>query len=346
MRDIFQDISEWVAAGDAFALATVVKTWGSAPRQAGSAMAVAGDMRVAGSVSGGCVEGAVIEEARKVLKDGIPRLLNFGVSDETAWSVGLSCGGKIEVLVEKHLAFSGDESERRIWQTLREAIGSNQPAILLTHLDPEKHRHLLIFPDGSQIGDWGYLNAAANRQALENYRRRQSECVVIEGEPVFAQVFPRKSRLLIIGAGHIAVPLVKFAKELDFETLVIDPRKIFASIERFPIPPDELRCDWPQTALTETDVNEDTHAALLTHDPKIDDPALHILLNSKAAYIGALGSGKTHQKRCQRLREAGFPEEAISRIRGPVGLDIGASTPAEIALSIVAEIVKGKGLRA
>lgn len=342
MQDIFDSIAKWVADGEVFALATVIKTWGSAPRQAGSAMAITGDVKIAGSVSGGCIEGAVIEEAQKVLESGTPRLLQFGVADETAWSVGLSCGGKIEVFVEKHIASSADESERRIWQTLEDAILQNRPCILLTRLTPEKYGHLLIIPDGSQVGDWAYLNAAANRQALENYRRRQSERALIEDEPVFVQVFPRKDKLIIIGAGHISLPLVKFAKDLDFEVVVIDPRKIFASTERFPVPPDELLHRWPQEALPQIELNEETCAVLLTHDPKIDDPALHLLLNTKAFYIGALGSGKTHQKRCKRLREAGFSEAAIQRIRGPVGLDIGAGTPTEIALSIMAEIVKDR----
>jgi xanthine dehydrogenase accessory factor len=343
MKDIFQEISGWIAGEEKFAFATVIKTWGSAPRQPGAAMAVTQDLRVAGSVSGGCIEGAVIEEAQKVWEDGKPRLLNFGVSDETAWSVGLSCGGKVEVWVEPHIAFSADKTEKRIWQTLEKVIRQNQPCILLTRLISEKHDHLLVFPDGSQIGDWAYLNAAANRRALENYARRETERVLIDGEPVFVQVFPRQDRLLIIGAGHISVPLVKFAKELDFELVVIDPRKIFAAAGRFPVSPDKLLHQWPQEALSQVDLNEETCAVLLTHDPKIDDPALHILLNSKVVYIGALGSRKTHQKRCERLRKAGFSEETIARIRGPVGLDIGAKNPTEIALSIIAEIVQVKG---
>lgn len=340
MRDIFETITHWVSGNKPFALATVIRTWGSSPREAGSMMAVSGETEVAGSVSGGCIEGAVIEEALRVLQSGVPRRLSFGVSDETAWSVGLSCGGNIEVFVEKHPAFSGDAAEQRIWQSLEQALRGNRPAILLTRLAPEKYCHLLVFPDGAQIGDWGYLNRAAREQALQSYRARRSEALLIENEPVFVQVFPRKDRLIVVGAGHISVPLVKFARELGFETIVIDPRKTFAAVERFPAPPDQLCCSWPDEALTEIQLNEDTCAVLLTHDPKIDDPALHILLKSEVAYLGALGSRKTHQQRCQRLKEAGFSEDAIARIRGPVGLDIGASAPAEIALSIMAEVVQ------
>lgn len=345
MRDIFETISHWVSGNKPFALATVIRTWGSSPRGVGSMMAVSGESEVAGSVSGGCIEGAVIEEALKALHSGVPRRLSFGVSDETAWSMGLSCGGKIEVFVEKHLAFTGEAMERRIWHSLEQALRRNDPAILLTHLGAEKSRHLLFFPDGSQVGDWGDMNRAAGEQALQNYRARRSEALQIEAEPVFVQVFPRKDRLIVIGAGHICIPLLKFARELDFETIVIDPRKTFAAVERFPEPPDQLFCSWPDEVLSRIELNGDTRAVLLTHDPKIDDPALHILLKSEVAYVGALGSRKTHEKRCQRLEEAGFSVETIARIRGPVGLDIGAAAPAEIALSIMAEIVQIKNRR-
>ncbi len=345
MHDIFETISHWVSGNKPFALATVIRTWGSSPRGVGSTMAVSGETEVAGSVSGGCIEGAVIEEALKALRSGVPRRLSFGVSDETAWSVGLSCGGKIEVLVEKHPAFSGEATERGIWQALEQAFRRNDPTILLTRLGGEESRHLLLFPDGSQIGDWGEMNRAAREQALQNYRARRSEVLQIEAEPVFVQIFPRKARLIIIGAGHISISLLKFSRELDFETIVIDPRKTFAAAERFPASPDQLLCSWPDEALSEIALNDDTYAALLTHDPKIDDPALHILLKSEVAYVGALGSRKTHAKRCKRLEEAGFSAETIARIRGPVGLDIGAATPAEIALSIMAEIVQTRNRR-
>jgi xanthine dehydrogenase accessory factor len=182
----------------------------------------------------------------------------------------------------------------------------------------------------------------AERLAREAYDQREPEVVELAGGEVFVQVFPRRDQLLIIGAGHITIPLVQYAAALDFETVVVDPRKVFASTERFPVAPDHLIPEWPQEALARRSLNEDTYALLLTHDPKIDDPALLLLLKSPVRYIGALGSRRTHAKRCGRLREAGFDEAAISRIKGPAGLDIGAESPAEMALSMIAEAIAAK----
>jgi xanthine dehydrogenase accessory factor len=255
------------------------------------------------------------------------------VADEKAWSVGLSCGGEVSVWVEPHWAFSAPA----IWQELRACVAQRRPAVLLTQLQPAPP--LLVEPDGRVTGDWGSLTQAAVRAALEAYQQRESQRLEVGGVPVFAQVFPRPAQLLLIGAGHIAVPLVQFARALDFETIVMDPRRVFASQVRFPIPPHRLLAEWPHERLSSWDLNEDTYAVLLTHDPKIDDPALHLLLKAPVAYIGALGSRKTHAQRCARLQEAGFSPEEIARIKGPIGLDIRARTPAEIALSIMAQVV-------
>jgi len=342
MQDIFTEVEKWLQRGQPFALATVTKTWGSAPRGVGSGMAITEDMQVIGSVSGGCIEGEVIEAAKQVLRSGVPQLLSFGVSDETAWSVGLSCGGKVNVFVEKHPAFSENPLAREAWEAAHTALSHNQPAILLTKLDPEKHAHLLVFPDGKTFGDGEHFPEHALQIAIEAYEKRQSRQLEIGDESIFVQVFPRKDRLIVIGAAHISIPLVKLAKELDFEVIAIDPRRVFATPERFPVPPDQMFDEWPQEALTRFDLSEDDYAVLLTHDPKIDDPALHIFLKSDVAYIGALGSRKTHAKRVQRLREAGFSEKEIGRVFGPVGLSIGAKTPVEIALSILAQIIEVK----
>ncbi len=347
MREILADLNRWISLDQQFATATVIQTWGSAPRVVGSVMAIRQDMQVAGSVSGGCVENAVIEEALQVLKTGMPKELEFGVSDEKAWSVGLTCGGKIKVFVEKHISLSEDPHDRKIWQALKSALENNRPAILLTGLDPESKNHLLVYPDDhSHLGDWGSETQQAIDNALTAYQAHDSREFALGDKRIFAQVFPRPDRLLIIGAAHISIPLVKFARDLDFETIVIDPRKIFADQRRFPVPPHQLLETWPDEALKEFHLNEDTYAVLLTHDPKIDDPAIHILLRNPVAYIGALGSKKTHAKRCQRLRDAGFSDSEIGRIRGPVGLEIDARTPAEIALSIMSQIVALKrGIR-
>ncbi len=340
MQDIFPEMQRWIEAGKPFALATVTQTWGSAPRAVGAGMAVTAEMEVLGSVSGGCIEGEVIEAARTVLQSGVPQLLGFGVADETAWSVGLSCGGKVKVFVERHPAFSESPHSREAWNALATALAHNQPAILLTRLDPARHAHLLVIPDGKTFGAGEDFPEHALQIALGAYDARQSRQTEIDGEAVFVQVFPRRDRLIIIGAAHISIPLVKLAKDLEFEVITIDPRRVFATAERFAVPPDQMLHEWPQEVLPQLDLNEDTYVVTLTHDPKIDDPALHIFLKSPVAYIGALGSRRTHAKRVSRLKEAGFPEAEIARIHAPVGLDIGAATPAEIALSIMSQVIK------
>lgn len=337
MQDIWNEVVEW--ANRPCALARVVQTWGSSPRQVGAAMLIGGNMQVAGSVSGGCIEGAVIEEAMQVLKGNAPRQCHYGVEDEKAWSVGLSCGGEVSVWVEPHWAYTAPA----IWQELRACVQQRRPAVLLTRLQPAPP--LLVEPGTGPTGDWGSLTQPAVAAALAAHRQRQSQLVEVEGVPVFLHVFPRPEQLLVIGAGHIAIPLVQFARALDFETIVMDPRRVFAAQARFPVPPHQLLAEWPHELLSAWDLNEDTYAVLLTHDPKIDDPALQLLLKAPIAYIGALGSRKTHAKRCERLREAGFAQEEIARIRGPVGLDIGARTPAEIALSIIAQVVGARRSR-
>lgn len=342
MRDIWQDLIEWTKAGKLFAIARVVQTWRSAPRSAGAGMLVDEAMCVSGSVSGGCIEGAVIEEALEVLQSGTPRKLTYGVEDELALSVGLSCGGQVSVFVEPHWAFAEDSGTQVVWDALQQCLRDNEPAVLLTRMSGEGPRHLLVRPESSTAGDWGVAQEEAERLAREAYDQREPEVVELAGGEVFVQVFPRRDQLLIIGAGHITIPLVQYAAALDFETVVVDPRKVFASTERFPVAPDHLIPEWPQEALARRSLNEDTYALLLTHDPKIDDPALLLLLKSPVRYIGALGSRRTHAKRCGRLREAGVDKSAIARIKGPAGLDIGAESPAEMALSMIAEVIAAK----
>ncbi len=346
MRDILNDIQPWLNAGEPFALATVINTWGSSPRGAGATMAVRHDLAVCGSVSGGCVENAVIDEALATLETGAPSLLTFGVEDETAWSVGLSCGGSITIFVEPHISLRSEPEEQAIWKTLSANLHARTPVIILTRLTDAKH--LLIIPHStlegvnraqSVIGDWGEMTEPSVQAALQAYTARASKQIDIAGTPVFIHVIPKPAQLLIIGAAHIAVSLVKFARELEFETTVIDPRGVFADIERFSGgQPHHLVNLYPDEILPTLDLSVDTFALTLAHDPKIDDEALKILLRSNVRYIGALGSKKTHTKRCERLRTAGFGDREISRIHAPIGLDIHAETPAEIALSIIAEI--------
>ena len=346
MREIWKDLVQWDASARPFALARVVETWGSSPRGVGSAMIVDAAMKVAGSVSGGCIEGAVIEEAEQVLATGTPKKLTYGVDDETAWSVGLSCGGEVSVLVERHLPQAGGDGSVEVWRQLREQVEGNRPAVLLTRLGPgEAPPHLLVTPEREVTGSWGAATGTAVAAGLEAYAARESGVVEVAGEAVFAQVFPRRDQLLVIGAGHITLPLVQYAALLDFETVVIDPRQVFAAPERFPVQPTQLLAEWPGDLLDSRDLNEDCYCAVLTHDPKIDDEALHRFLKAPVAYIGALGGRKSHARRRARLQEAGFADGEIDRIKGPVGLDIGAETPAEIALSILAEVVAVKRSR-
>tara|TARA_B100000686_G_scaffold138346_1_gene145780 strand:+ start:557 stop:1609 length:1053 start_codon:yes stop_codon:yes gene_type:complete len=343
MRDIWNELVEWDANQEPFAVARVVETWGSSPRKVGSAMLVDGTMKVAGSVSGGCIEGAVIEEAQQVLVTGNPKKLSYGVDDQTAWSAGLSCGGEVSVLVERHWPLAEGDTSEGVWQKLRKEVGDNRPVILLTRVNPDGAQpHLLVTPDCDVTGLWGELTEKAVAAALDAYEHRASGLVEIEDEAVFVQVFPQCDQLIVIGAGHISLPLVQYASLLDFETVVIDPREVFAKSERFPVNPTRMFAKWPEAILDDWDLNEATYCVVLTHDPKIDDQALHFFLEAPVAYIGALGGRKSHAKRRSRLKESGYSDAVIDRIKGPVGLDIGAETPAEIALSIVAEIVARK----
>lgn len=290
------DILPFLAANEdqRIAIAIVVETWGSSPRPIGSMMAVTSDGRIAGSVSGGCVEGAVIETALRVIQSGQAEELEFKeLSPEDVWAVGLSCGGRIKVLV-----VPGDHPSMI---EARERASARQPFSL-------------------QI---------------------QETVVSVSENPTSGLSYPAPERLLIIGGVHIAVPLLSMARELGFETILIEPRSSFADAARFPVPPDRVFAAWPSSVLGhELQVDASTYAVLLTHDPKIDDQALKFLLKSDAAYIGCLGSRTTQAQRRARLAEEGFTEAEIARIHGPVGLAIGAKTPAEIALSIMAEIVQ------
>ncbi len=344
MRDIAEEIGRWLDNRERFALATVTRTWGSSPRPVGSVMAVREDMQIAGSVSGGCIENAVIEEAVRTIETGAPKMLSFGVTDETALSVGLTCGGTIHVYVEPHAALSQIPAEREIGKNLLEGLRKNQPMVLISSLESLRPKHFLFFPeDGSFLGELdGRLADEAVETASRAFNKGCSGESEMAGEVVFLHVLPRRDKLVIIGATHISIPLIIYARELGFETIIVDPRKVFANRERFSVQPDIIIRAWPEKAFKEFDLNKDTYTVLLTHDPKIDDPALKVLLESSVPYIGALGSRRTHEKRLERLRKAGFDESALTRIHGPVGLDIGAQTPSEIALSVVAQITKIK----
>ena len=357
MQEFLTRINDLINSKQRFATATVISTWGSAPRPIGSMMLIAEDGTMSGSVSGGCVEGAVVKLAAEVLKENKPKLAQFGVSDNEAWSVGLSCGGSIEVFIEPFLA----AQEPEIWEILRGCLEQNQGAVLLTQLNENKIERLLLLPnqneviadkanepkfnEGEQIitDDELIRHDFLLHNAYLSYNQRKTQQLVTEtGEKWFTQVFPPKHKLVIIGAAHITVELVHLANYFGFETIVIDPRGIFATKTDFPTPPDTLHVDWPAEILPDMLLDVYTYAVMLTHDPKIDDQALHLLLRSKVAYIGALGSKKTHEKRLKRLEEAGFTAEECAKINAPVGVNINAKSAREIALSIMGALVSAK----
>lgn len=338
MLDIFSQIEQWVEARKSFALATVVDTWRSAPRMAGSAMAISDTMEVIGSVSGGCIEGAVIKQALEVIKNGTPKLMKFGIDNEDAWTVGLSCGGKITVFVERFMAMQEDKKD--IWQALQQRILQNKAAVLLSQISGQQNQHALVYPDGTITGVTP--PEALVKTAQEVVKNHHNQIVSHQDEQWFVQDFPEKTRMVIVGSAHISLDLIHLANQFNFETIVIDPRKIFTAETRFLSQPSQLYHAWPEQVLPKLPLNQDTYAVLLSHDPKIDDQALHALLRSEVAYIGCLGSRKTHAKRLKRLEEAGFSTEETDRIFAPVGVDIHAKTPQEIALSVMAQVVEIK----
>lgn len=304
----------WADAGQGAALATVIETWGSAPRRVGAQLVVAGDGAMEGSVSGGCVEGAVVLEAQDVIENGGTRVLEYGVSDGDAFAVGLACGGTIRVLVEP----IGD---------------GGMPVEILRELVAARAAR-------TQIAYEVALDGSARALVREGHadRFRMDRSGVTEDGATFVAIHNPPLRLVVVGGVHIAQYLVSMAQGAGFDPLVIDPREAFGAAARFP----QARVinDWPDDAINEVGIDARTALVLLTHDPKLDDPALEIALRSDVFYIGALGSKRTHAARVERLTGAGFSEAQIARIHGPVGLDIGAAGPAEIAVSILAQMIQ------
>jgi xanthine dehydrogenase accessory factor len=334
MREIVKDVDTWLAEGqEEIALATVVEAWGSAPRKVGAKMAFTpGGEAISGSVSGGCVESAVIASGGVVLEGGRPQLLHFGVADETAWSVGLACGGTIEVFVEPldvaTYALARDWVARRLRGAIITAISGPEGVL---------GRKLAAGPDEMVTGSLGAgLDELARplfRSAGGSRRARLSDEVEL-----FIDVVRPAPALVIVGGAHIAVILAQLAKLMGYRTEIIDPRRAFGREARFPLA-DSVTHAWPDKALAINPPGPDTAVVTLSHDPKIDDPGLAAALAGDAFYIGALGSRKTNAKRRERLAARGFSEEQLARIHAPVGLDIGANNPEEIALAIMAEIV-------
>lgn len=325
---ILDTAGRWQDEGRKVAFATVVTTWGSSPRPVGSQLAADDKGEFVGSVSGGCVESAVIAEARTILKGAPPKLLEFGVSDEMAWEVGLACGGKVEVFVQ---SLAGQDD---LLAALRRVRASRKPALVA--IDLADGRSALL-AEGEAAGDAG-LRAALASDAARAQAEERSRVVEHDGRRFFLQVFAPPRRLALVGAVHVAQALIPMAVAAGYDVTVIDPRSAFAAESRFPGV--TMVSQWPNPALAAFGLDRRSALVSLTHDPKIDDPALASALRSDAFYIGALGSRKTHAARLGRLKEQGFGEAELARIHAPVGLPIGAISPAEIAVSILAEITQ------
>ncbi len=348
MRDVLDNLLTWWRAGQPVGLATVTNTWSSAPRQPGAAMAVGPDGTVAGSVSGGCVEGAVYELCREVAEGGPARTVRFGVSDDDAFEVGLTCGGVIELLIERV-----DPSTLPFLPQLASAIAADQPVALLSRLpaDGGEVRHLLLGMDsrtGSLGGDRvddaaaddGLGLLAAGRTGVLHYgpdgERRG------EGLAVLVASFAPPARMLVFGATDHAAATAGIGSFLGFRVTVCDARPVFATARRF-ASADEVVVDWPHRYLSAEAaagrIDGRTVLCVLTHDPKFDVPVLEVALRLPVAYVGAMGSRRTHDDRLKRLQETGLTAVELARLSSPVGLDLGARTPEETAVSIAAEIV-------
>ncbi len=303
----------WHRAGKGAVLATVIETWGSAPRRVGAQLAISGEGEIEGSVSGGCVEGAVIVEAMDALEDGTPRELEFGVSDDDAFAVGLACGGTIRVLLEPVGAVLPEE----ILDQLVKYRATRSPVAYVVDLDGKSRS---LTQDGHDMAF------------------RMDRSGFVEDSRTFVAIHNPPLRLIIVGAVHIAQALVPMARIAGYDPTLIDPREAFGSDSRFP--GETILHDWPDEAVKTLGLDTRTALVLLTHDPKLDDPALEHALRANCFYIGALGSKRTHAKRVERLTASGFTEAEIAQIHGPIGLDIGAAGPAEIAVSILAEMTR------
>jgi xanthine dehydrogenase accessory factor len=350
MKELLDTISTWQGEGIDPGRAVVIRTFGSAPRPEGAVLLQAPDGRIAGSVSGGCVEGAAAEQIEHARETGNARVIRYGISDEQAWDVGLACGGTIDVLIEPSVPTAA----------VRAATGSlgagGHGAAVITPLPVDSppaesgphepgegappEQELVVHEDRRLEGTLGdrSLDAALIDGALEALRRGQSRTLELGGRSFFVEVFPVRPRLVVIGAVEVVRSLVRLAKELGFEVIVIDGRASFATPERFP-DVDRLIVGWPDEVADDIGLGRNDAVAVLTHDVKFDEPAIIEALRRGCRYVGAVGSRKTQADRRRRLEEAGVSADRLRELHGPIGLDLGGRQPAETALAILAEIV-------
>jgi xanthine dehydrogenase accessory factor len=356
MKELIDTLETWRADGVEAGRAVVVRTFGSAPRPEGAVLVYATDGRIAGSVSGGCVEGAAAEEIERARSTGRARVIRYGISDEQAWDVGLACGGTIDVLVEPVVgapvidAAAGAatrEPGAAIGTAVATPLPEDSPPSEFGPHEPGQGAPpappLLVRDDGRLEGSLGDadLDRRLVEAGLEALERGTSRTVELGSRQVFIEAFPVRPRLVVVGAVQVAMSLTAMARELGYETIVVDGREAFATRERFP-DVDGLVVGWPDEVAEEIGLGPRDAVAVLTHDVKFDEPAIVAALRRGCRYVGAVGSRKTQTDRRERLLAAGVTEEELTRLRGPIGLDLGGRAPAETALAILAEIVAAK----
>ena len=348
MRDVIEDLVRWWAAGDTVGLGTVVGTWKSSPRQPGAAMLVGPDGTAVGSVSGGCVEGAVYALAETSRDEGTPVLQRYGVSDDDAFAVGLTCGGIIDVFVERINRETFPELG-----SIAEDVEHGRPVAVATVISGDDEivgRRLVIRPDST--------SGSLGRERLDDAVRDDARGLLVQGTTatvhygphgerrlddiaVFVSSYAPRPRMIVFGAIDFAAAVARIGSFLGYRVTVCDARETFATVKRFP-DADEVIVEWPHRYLARTEVDERTVLCVLTHDPKFDVPLLEIALKTPVAYIGAMGSRRTNDDRAKRLKELGISDADLERLHAPIGLDVGARTPEETAVSIAAEIVAAR----
>ncbi len=353
MRELLPVLETWLADGVAISRAVVIRTYGSSPRREGAVMLLAADGRIEGSVSGGCVEGATAEHMAEARESGEQRVVRFGVSDAQAWDVGLACGGTIDVLAQPAVPPAALDAARST------TVGRDSGRVVVTVLpqgSPESSAgpsllgpsaplgaSLIVYQDGRLEGTLGdeAADSALLEASIAALSRGISGVLDLAGQQVFLEVFAVRPRLVIVGAVAVAAALVRLARELGYETVVIDGRPAFATRERFP-DVDHLIEGWPDEVAAMIDLGPADALVVLSHDPKFDDPAVRVGLERGCRYVGAIGSRKTQRGRRDRLLASGLREAQLDRVRGPIGLDLGGREPAETALAIMAEIVAAR----
>ncbi|MFO1539460.1 MAG: XdhC family protein [Chloroflexota bacterium] len=347
MTEVLPLLDAWTAAGVGAGRAVVVRVFGSAPRPEGAVLLVAADGRLAGSVSGGCVEGAAAEEIARARTDGHARVIRYGISDDLARSVGLACGGTIDVLVEPEVrpevAAAARERGRAVCIPLPADAPGDAPGPVVAGAGEPPGAALVVGDDGTVAGATGdaATDAALVAAAGAALDRGRSALVVAGGRRWLVEAFPRPPRLVIVGAVQVAIPLVTFARTLGWRTVVIDGRSAFATRERFP-DADEIVAAWPDEAADAIGLGPADSVAVLSHDVKFDEPAIVTALARGCRYVGAVGSRRTQADRRERLRAAGVADADLARLHGPIGLDLGGRAPAETALAILAEMVAAR----